>query len=179
MISLGLPSETSSCEVNALKINKKKNTIEHGVNSILECFRNDYSTLVENLVKMLPKPTNTLLTLLLNIMNIWSQVIILNLASVSATQVWKAAGIDSLCGHFLKDGAEVLSRPISDFCNIVCRGVWSPLSKWSPLFGNHPLYRKALTPSQTTLGIYLINLFVNPFYRREVQYIVHISVIKS
>ena len=65
--SLGLPSKTSSCEVNALKINSK---VEHDFNSVLEGFRNYYSTLAENLVKMLPKPTNTLLTLLLNIMNI-------------------------------------------------------------------------------------------------------------
>ena len=52
--SLGLPSKTSSCEVNALKINNK---VEHDFNSVLG-FRNYYSTLVENLVKMLPKPTN-------------------------------------------------------------------------------------------------------------------------
>ena len=31
--SLGLPSKTSSCEVNALTI---KNTVEHNVNSVLE-----------------------------------------------------------------------------------------------------------------------------------------------
>ena len=55
MRSLGLPSKTSSCEVNALKINSK---VEHDFNSVLEGFRNYYSTLVENLVKMLLKPTN-------------------------------------------------------------------------------------------------------------------------
>ena len=52
--SLGLPSKTSSCEVNALKINNK---VEHDFNSVLG-FRNYYSTLTESLVKMLPKPTN-------------------------------------------------------------------------------------------------------------------------
>ena len=50
-----------------------------------------------------------------------------NLASVSensiltilkATQVSKAAGIDNLSGRFLKDGAKVLSKPISDLCNL-------------------------------------------------------------
>ena len=54
MRSLGLPSKTSSCEVNALKINNK---VEHDFNSVLG-FKNYYSTLAENLVKMLPKPTN-------------------------------------------------------------------------------------------------------------------------
>ena len=35
--SLGLHSKTSSCEVNALKINNK---VEHDFNSVLEGFRN-------------------------------------------------------------------------------------------------------------------------------------------
>ena len=39
---LGLPSETYPCEVGALKI---KNAVEHNVNSVLEGFRNYYSTL--------------------------------------------------------------------------------------------------------------------------------------
>ena len=52
--SLGLPNKISSCEVSALKIN---NTVEH-INSILEGFKNYYSTLAENLVNMLPKAPN-------------------------------------------------------------------------------------------------------------------------
>ena len=42
--SLGLPSKTSSCDVNALKI---KNTVEHNVGSVLKGFRNYYSTLAD------------------------------------------------------------------------------------------------------------------------------------
>ena len=53
--SLGLPNKISSCEVSALKIN---NTVEHDANSILEGFKNYYSTLAENLVNMLPKAPN-------------------------------------------------------------------------------------------------------------------------
>ena len=34
------------------------------------------------------------------------------------TQVSEAAGIDNLSGHFLKEGAKVLSKPISDLCNL-------------------------------------------------------------
>ena len=49
-----------------------------------------------------------------------------NLASVSensiltilkAIQVSKAAGLDSLSGRFLKDGAKVLPKPIYDYVN--------------------------------------------------------------
>ena len=66
--SLALLNKHSSCEVDALKI---KNTVEHDVDSVLEGFRNCYSTLAQNLIKMLPNQRrNTLLTLLLNIMNI-------------------------------------------------------------------------------------------------------------
>ena len=34
------------------------------------------------------------------------------------TQVSEAAGIDNLSGHFLKEGAKVLSKPISNLCNL-------------------------------------------------------------
>ena len=37
---------------------------------------------------------------------------------LKATQVWKAAGIDNVSGHFLKDGAKVLSKPINDLSHL-------------------------------------------------------------
>ena len=40
------------------------------------------------------------------------------LTILKATQVSKAAGIDNLSGRFLKDGAKVLSKPVSDLCNL-------------------------------------------------------------
>ena len=55
MRSLGLPSKTSSLEVNALKT---KNIVEHYVDSLLHGFRNYCWTLANNLVKIIPKPTN-------------------------------------------------------------------------------------------------------------------------
>ena len=125
MRSLGLPSKTSSCEVNALKINSK---VEHDFDSVLEGFRNYYSTLAENLVKMLPKPTNKYS--IDSIIKYYEHMILgdyCHLASFSensiltilkATQVSKAAGIDNLSGRFLKDGAKVLSKPISDLFNL-------------------------------------------------------------
>ena len=53
--SLGLPNKTSSCKVSDLKINK---TVKHDDNSVLERFKNYYSTLTEILVNMLPKAPN-------------------------------------------------------------------------------------------------------------------------
>ena len=34
------------------------------------------------------------------------------------TKVSKATGLDSLSGRFLKDGAKVLAKPITDLCNL-------------------------------------------------------------
>ena len=50
-----MPNKISFCEVSALKIN---NTVEHDANSVLEGFKNYYSTLAENLVNMLLKAPN-------------------------------------------------------------------------------------------------------------------------
>ena len=145
MRSLGLPSKTSSCEVNALKINSK---VEHDFNSVLEGFRNYYSTLAENLVKMLPKPTNKYS--INSVIKYYEHMILgdyFHLASVSessiltiskATQVSKAAGIDNLSGRFLKDGA--LFKPISDLCNLsITSEKFSDFCKVAKL---KPLYEK-------------------------------------
>ena len=123
--SPGLPSKTSSCEVNALKINSK---VEHDFNSVLEGFRNYYSTLAANLVKMLPKPTNkySINSFIKYYEHMFPSdyfhltFVLENsiLSILKATQVSKAAGIDNLSGRFLKDGAKVLSKPISDLCNL-------------------------------------------------------------
>ena len=85
--SLGSSNENPSWEASALKIN---NTVEHNANSVLEGFKNYYSTLAESLVKMPPKhPINTPLTLLLNIMNIWSKGIILIWHLFLKTEFWR------------------------------------------------------------------------------------------
>ena len=35
-----------------------------------------------------------------------------------STNIHKATGIDDLSGRFLKDGSRVLSKPISELCNL-------------------------------------------------------------
>ena len=122
LISPGLPSKFTFCQVNA------KNTVEHDVNSVLKDFRNYYSPLAANLVKMLPKITNkySINTVIkyyehMNLGDYFnlapaSKNLILTILKV--TQVSKAAGTDNLSGCFLKNGAKVLSKPITDFCNL-------------------------------------------------------------
>ena len=117
MRSLGLPSKTSSCQVNALKIN---NTVEHDVDLVLEDFRNYYLNLAGDLAKMLPKPTHKYS--INTVIKYYEHMILgayFHLVSVSenpiltilkATQVLKAAGIDTLSGRFLKDEGKVLQN---------------------------------------------------------------------
>ena len=110
--SLELPNEVSSCEVSALKIN---NTVEHGADSVLEGLKNYYSALAENLVKMLPKaPSKYSIKTFVKYYEHIIQGFHFNLEFVSensfltilkSTQVSKAAGLHSLSGSFLKDGA--------------------------------------------------------------------------
>ena len=56
--SLGLPKKISSCEVNALKVNK---TVQHGTNLDLGGFKDYYSNLARKRLKKLPKPQISLL----------------------------------------------------------------------------------------------------------------------
>ena len=77
---------------------------------------------------MLPKPTNKYS--INSVIKYYEHMILgdyFYLASVlensiltvlKATQVSKAAVIDNLSGHFLKDGAKALSKPITDLCNL-------------------------------------------------------------
>ena len=142
--SLGLSNKISSYKVKALKIN---NTVKHNVNLVLEGFKCYYSTLAENLVKLLPKPpskysVNT-------VIKYYEHMIRgdhFNLASVSespiltilkATKVSKATGLDNWSGCFLKDEAKLLSKPITDLCNLSITSEKSPdsyiVAKLKPL----------------------------------------------
>ena len=145
--SLGLLNKTSFCEVSALK---KNNTVEHDANSVLEGFESYYSTLTENLVNMLPKaPNKYSINTVIKYYEHMIQGSHFNLASVSknsiltilkSTQVLKAAGLDSLSGHFLNDGVKFLAKPISDLFNLSINSENFPdLCKVAKL---KPLYKK-------------------------------------
>ena len=120
-----MPNKVSSCEVKALKIN---NTVDHDVNSVLAGFKSYYSTLGENLIKLLPNPPNKYS--INTVIKYYEHVIRgdhFNLAPASessiliilkATKVLKAVGLGNLSECFLKDEAKFLSKPISDLCNL-------------------------------------------------------------
>ena len=123
--SLRSPNKVSSCEVKALKIN---NTVDHDANSVLAGFKSYYSTLAENLIKLLPNPPNEYS--INTVIKYYEHMIRddhFNLAPASessiliilkATKVLKAVGLGNLSERFLKDEAKFLSKPISDLCNL-------------------------------------------------------------
>ena len=51
---------------------------------------------------------------------------------------FKAAGIDKLSGKFLKDGADILAKPVSTLCNLLTFGGVFPspckVAKLKPIF---------------------------------------------
>ena len=123
--SLGLPSKTSICGTTALKV---KNAMSFETKSKLEVFKNYYSTLAENLLKKLPIPPKIYT---FNSVRQYYRHFIQNDAFhltytteidiekiLRGTKVCKAAGIDDLSGRFLKNGSLVLSKPISELCNL-------------------------------------------------------------
>ena len=109
---LGLPHKFCFCKVSALEIN---NTVEHDGNSVLGSLKNYYSTLAENLVKLLPKARNkysfnTVTKYYAHMIqgyhfNLTSLSKNLILTILESTRVSKVAGLDSLSGCFVKDGA--------------------------------------------------------------------------
>ena len=142
-----MPNKISSCEVSALKTN---NTVERNANSILEGFKNYYSTLAENLVNMLPKALNKCyINLVIKCYEHMIQGSHFNLTSVSensiltilkSTQVSKATGLDGLSGCFLKYRAKFLAKPISDLYNLSINSEKLPDS--CKVAKCRPLYKK-------------------------------------
>ena len=50
--------------------------------------------------------------------------------TLKSVEVRKAAGIDQILGNFLKDGARILAKPISELCNLsITLGSFSMLAK--------------------------------------------------
>ena len=103
-------------------------TVEHDANLVSEGFKNYYSTLAENHVNMLPKaPNKYSINTVIKYYVYMIRGSHFHLASVSknpiltilkSTQVSEVAGLDSLSGHFLNDGAKFLAKPISDLFNL-------------------------------------------------------------
>ena len=106
----------------------KFKTVQHDKNLVLAEFKDYYSNLAGNLLKKLPKTPNkfTLNTVFQHYKGI-IQSASFNFVTVSENTIFtilknikvsKATDLDSLSGRFLKGGAKVLAKPITELCNL-------------------------------------------------------------
>ena len=172
--SLRLPKKISSCEVSALKVNK---TVQHDTNLVLGGFKDYYSNLAGKLLKKLPKPPNkfTLNAIFQHYKDI-IQSDSFNLSTISEntiltifknTNVSKAAGLDNLSDRFLKNGAEVLTKPITDLFNLsTTSGKFLDSCKIAKL---KPIYEKgSLTEASNYRSISLL-----PLISKVIEKVIH------
>ena len=143
--SLGLPNK----KISSLNIClENKDGLLFDSFSIAETFKKYYSSLAESLVLKLPKPPNDFGTESVNnynekynlkekliLTNIQSDKVLKKLKNFDET---KASGIDDLSRIFLKDGAKLLTTPITQLCNLSISSRTFPdackIAKLKPLF---------------------------------------------
>ena len=66
-------------------------------------------------------------------------------------EIFKASGMDKLLGRFLKDGAKILSKPISEICNLsISQGIFSNACKVAKL---KPISGKAKRSTHLITGL--------------------------
>ena len=160
--------------MSALRANK---TVQHVKNLVLGGSKDYYSGLVGSLLKKLPKSPNkfALNTVFQHYKGI-IQSDSFNLATVSEnttltilknTNVSKPAGLDSLSGRFLKDGAEVLAKPITDLCNLSITSGKIPDSR--KIAKLKPIYKKgSLTEASNYRPISLL-----PLISKVIEKVIH------
>ena len=145
--SLGMPNKTVISNFNAIE---EGNTLTHDTRSISKIFKNFFSNLAESLLIKLPKPPDKYN--LKSVIQYYSSFAITTdfcLVGTTEKQVLKimqdiksskAAGIDKLSGRFLKDGADILAKPVSALCNLsISRGVFPSACKVAKL---KPIFKK-------------------------------------
>ena len=123
--SLGLKFESSISNINCLEKDKSVNS---DVKDIAKDFSAYFSNLPENLVSKRPNPSNNYSVL--SVAQYYSHLGLTKKFELLLTEkdnilkilididTSKAAGIDRLPGRLLKDGVDVLAKPVTDICNL-------------------------------------------------------------
>ena len=132
-----MPNKTLISNFNAMEDN---DTLTYDTRTISKVFKNFLSSLAEFLLIKLPSPSDKYN--LESVVNYYSSFTIaddFSLNKISENKVLKrilkiemskAVGIDKLSGRFLRDAAEILSRPICEICNLsITRGVFPDACK--------------------------------------------------
>ena len=146
--TLGLPSKKSDSSAKICLTKDNITTFDDKTNANI--FKNFYSTLADDLLKNLPPPS--MVFDLSSVRHYYEKNLKLPDSKFSFTSVTeetilkilkelnenKAAGFDNLSGKFLKDGASVLAKPISQICNLSIKYTIFPskckIAKLKPLF---------------------------------------------
>ena len=143
---MGLPSKAASASNICLK---DRNKIVFNNTKNCSLFKSFFSNLAQNLVSKLPPSPNVFIEskvasyyddIKLKDLNFefseTSPEKILNI--LKGLNPSKAVGIDNVSGKFLKDGADILARPISQLCNLSIKLNSFPrsckIAKVKPLF---------------------------------------------
>ena len=146
--SLGLPSKTSSSSKPCLK---EDGELKHDSKSIARIFKDFFSNLAENLLKLLPKAPNKFNSKTVNDyykkMKLNNKRFVLNTVTVEEVKQIllnldpsKATGIDNISARFLRDGASILANPIKQICNLsITQGCFPDSCKSAKL---KPLFKK-------------------------------------
>ena len=143
---LGLESKSVSTPNVCLKEN---NSYIFDPKQVANIFKNFFSNLAKNLVSKLPPPPNkfgkTFFSSYYENLNIQSEFELQKLEEDTVLENLeklkpKATGVDNISSRFLKDGANVLSLPITQLCNLsISTSSFPKLCKVAKL---KPLYKK-------------------------------------
>ena len=169
-----MPNKTLISNFNAMEDN---DTLTYDIRSISTVFKSFFPSLAESLLIKLPNPPDKYN--LESVLNYYSSFTItddfyLNRTSenkvlkvIIKLEISKAAGIDRISRRFLRDGAEILSRPISEICNLsISRGVSPDACKVAKL---KPIYKKGKkTDPSNYRPISLL-----PIISKVIEWIVH------
>ena len=142
-----MPNKTLISNFNAMEDN---DILTYDTRTISKVFKNFLSSLAEFLLIKLPSPSDKYN--LESVVNYYSSFTIaddFSLNKISENKVLKrilkiemskAVGIDKLSERFLRDAAEILSRPICEICNLsITRGVFPDACKIEKL---KPIHKK-------------------------------------
>ena len=132
---------------NAIDDNK---SLTHDIKTMSKVFKDFFSNLAKSFLDKIPDPSNkyNLESVFLYYLN-FAIPELFHIKSTSEEEVFrimenieisKASGIDKLPGNFLKDGAKILCKPISEICNLlISHGIFPNACKVAKL---KPIFKK-------------------------------------
>ena len=141
--ALGFPNKVSIATINTLKDDK---VVKYDPKSISKVFQTFFTNMAKTLLQKLPPPPNKFgivsVKSFYKRLNITTKLkpateyIVLNL--LKNIDISKAAGVDNLPGRFLKDGAVIFTKPVTEICNLSIKlknfpDPWK-LAKLKPIF---------------------------------------------